>query len=55
MYYSCCKPFGYPCPYDNLPTDRNITLDMCKACGCLYLKQKSTGDEQSNEIEEEEA
>lgn len=39
---SCCKPAGEACPWDVLPPWKDITLTMCEACGCPWLKEKTS-------------
>lgn len=51
---SCCKPIGAPCPWDILPPWKDVTIEMCEASGCLYLREKSATEEQSYKVEEEE-
>lgn len=42
---SCCKPIGKECPWDVLPPWKDITLAMCEACGCQWLRDKDSDDD----------
>lgn len=49
---SCCKPIGESCPWDVLPPWKDITLEMCEACGCPWLKEKSSSDGHDGGLED---